>query len=76
MATPAPSFERDLKPLFRDVDRDSMLSSFDLWDYDDVVTNADAILAVLDGGTMPCDGAWPPDDVDIFRRWIGSGHQP
>ena len=28
------SFERDIKPLFRTKDRDSMLAAFDLFDYD------------------------------------------
>jgi hypothetical protein len=22
---------------------------------------------------MPCDGAWPPDQVEIFERWIAGG---
>jgi hypothetical protein len=36
-------FEADIKPLFRKKDRDSMLSAFDLWSYDDVKSHADAI---------------------------------
>jgi hypothetical protein len=31
---------------------------------------AEAIRARLDGGTMPCDGPWPGEDVQTFRRWI------
>ena len=50
------SFETDIKPLFRERDRGSMQSQFDLWSYDDVNTHADAILAVLRAGTMPCAG--------------------
>jgi hypothetical protein len=38
------SFERDIKPLFRTKDRDSMLRAFDLFDYADVVEHADAIV--------------------------------
>ena len=34
------SFETDIKPMFRDRDRGSMQSQFDLWSYDDVVSNA------------------------------------
>lgn len=67
------SFETDIKPLFRERDRGSMQSAFDLWSYDDVNTHADAILAVLRAGTMPCDGAWPEADVERFERWIADG---
>jgi hypothetical protein len=66
-------FETDIKPLFRDRDRGSMLSSFDLWSCDDVSQHAAAILARLQDGTMPCDGAWPQEQVDTFRRWIEGG---
>ena len=67
------SFERDIKPLFRDKDRDSMVSAFDLFDYDDVVENADAIVGALRGGQMPCDGAWPEAQVDKLQQWVDSG---
>jgi hypothetical protein len=69
----AMSFDTDIKPLFRERDRGSMQSAFDLWLYDDVSANADAILAVLRAGTMPCDGAWPEADVELFERWIADG---
>jgi hypothetical protein len=32
-------------------------------------THADAILARLQAGTMPCDGAWPESQVELFQRW-------
>ena len=69
------SFENDLKPLFRERDRTTMLSvaSFDLWERDDVASNSQAILARLVQGSMPCDGAWPDDRVELFRRWIEAG---
>ena len=38
------SFERDIKPLFRAKDRDSMMAAFDLFDYADVIEHADAIV--------------------------------
>jgi Ferritin-like len=66
-------FEENIKPLFRDRDRDSMRFAFDLWSLDDVSTHADAILARLEAGTMPCDGAWPADRVAVFRQWIDAG---
>ena len=67
------SFEREVKPLFRERDRGSMSSHFDLWSYDDVSANADAILAVLESGSMPCDGPWDSDRVETFRRWVQGG---
>jgi hypothetical protein len=67
------SFERDIKPLFRAKDRDSMLQAFDLFDYDDVVERADDIVASLRSGQMPCDGAWPAADVDKLQQWIDEG---
>ena len=73
MATEPVSFEIDVKPLFRERDRSSMEFAFDLWSADDVSENADAILDRLQAGTMPCDGAWPQAQVDLFRRWTQSG---
>ena len=67
------TFEADIKPLFRERDRRSMLSSFDLWSYDDVSVNASAILRVVEAGSMPCDGAWPAEHVEVFRQWLEAG---
>jgi hypothetical protein len=67
------SFETDIKPLFREGDRRTMRFAFDLWSHDDVSQNADAILDRLERGDMPCDRAWPEQQVDLFRRWIESG---
>jgi hypothetical protein len=67
------SFERDIRPLFRDKDRNSMMAAFDLFDYADVAKNADAIVGSLGSGQMPCDGAWPDADVDKLQRWIDAG---
>jgi len=67
------SFATDVRPLFREKDRDSMQSNFDLWSHDDVSNAASRILAKLEDGTMPCDGAWPQDQVDLFRRWVEEG---
>ena len=69
-----PSFDKDIKPLFRDKDRSSMLGRFDLWSHPDVRDNAPAILEVLQAGTMPCDGPWGADDIELFARWIASGN--
>jgi CDGSH-type Zn-finger protein/truncated hemoglobin YjbI len=66
-------FEEHIRPLFRERDRKSMEFAFDLWSYDDVRANADAILGRLQDGSMPCDGAWPPERVAVFRRWTEAG---
>ena len=66
-------FDDDIKPLFREGDRSAMRFAFDLWSYDDVSSHADAILVRLESGTMPCDGAWPAERVDVFRRWVDAG---
>jgi hypothetical protein len=50
-----------------------MRFAFDLWSYADVDEYADVILGRLEAGTMPCDGAWPPQQVELFRHWISSG---
>ena len=67
------SFEQDIKPLFREHDRDSMERAFDLWSHDDVARHSDAILAQLRDGTMPCDGAWSDEQVAVFQDWVEAG---
>jgi len=47
--------------------------AFDLWSYDDVAANNDAILGRLKNGSMPCDGAWPPEQVELFQTWVDAG---
>jgi hypothetical protein len=69
-------FERSIRPLFRETDRESMLSSFDLWDVEDVRANATAILERLQAGDMPCDGAWAPDQVELFSSWVATDMRP
>jgi hypothetical protein len=66
-------FAKHIKPLFRKRDRQSMQFVFDLWSYADVSKHAEAILARLRNGSMPCDGAWPQERVAVFARWIDSG---
>lgn len=73
MATKQTSFDLDVKPLFREKDRDSMLRAFDLWSYADVKTHADAIARRLKDGSMPCDGPWPPEQIELFERWLAQG---
>ena len=68
-----PTFARDIQPLFRARDRASMSWAFDLWNYHDVSTHAQAILERLSSGTMPCDGKWPEEQIAQFRRWVEAG---
>lgn len=67
------SFERDVRPLFRSTDRQSMTFAFDLWDVSDVREHAEDILVRLQDGTMPCDTTWSPGQIELFSRWIASG---
>ncbi len=63
------SFEKDIRPMFREADRSGMKWAFDLWSYDDVREHADRILARVTAGTMPPDGRWPDAWVDLFAVW-------
>jgi hypothetical protein len=66
-------FAADIKPLFREKDRDSMRRAFDLWSRDDVLAHGQAIATHLRDGTMPCDGRWPEQQVALFERWLAEG---
>jgi hypothetical protein len=71
--SPTPSFENDIKPLFRESDREAMLAFFDLWSFTDVTSNAGRIFDVISEGAMPCDKPWPTEKVDLLKRWIDGG---
>ena len=71
--TTTPTFEVDIKPLFRESDRDAMIAAFDLWSFADVRANADAILGAVRSGSMPCDRQWPDEQVELVERWIDGG---
>jgi truncated hemoglobin YjbI/CDGSH-type Zn-finger protein len=68
-ADEAVRFDDHIRPLFRSMDRNSMLFAFDLWREADVVLHRQQILLRLRAGTMPCDGAWPDEKVALFERW-------
>ena len=69
-ADSTPSYARDIRPLFREIDRESMEFAFDLWNYNDVRQYAEDILERLTEGSMPCDGEWPEEHIAQFRRWV------
>ena len=76
MAKDNPGFEADVRPLFRDRDRKSMTFAFDLYSFDDVSEHADRILERIKAGEMPCDREWPPNQVQLFERWVQTGKNP
>jgi hypothetical protein len=68
------SFAKDIRPLFRDTpDVETMKGlGLDLSSYDDVRQKAEAYSALKEG-KMPCDGAWPDEQVEKFKRWMDEG---
>jgi hypothetical protein len=74
MEQAAVGYERDLRPLFREKDVQSMSAALDLSSYDDVKARAKKILEKLADGSMPCDGSWPEDRVAVFRAWVDAGY--
>jgi hypothetical protein len=72
------SFDKDIKPLFTETDRDHMEFMFDLWSYKDAKSNADDIYDAVSNGRMPPQAGqqWSKDKVDLFKQWIDDGYQP
>ena len=48
----------------------------DLSSYEDVKAQAGAIYARLEDGSMPCDDAWPEEQVELFKQWMDEGMAP
>ena len=69
------SFAKDIGSLFRDKDIASMqrIANFNLSDYEDVRKRATQIYERLAEGSMPCDGAWPKENIAKFKQWIDDG---
>ena len=74
----AVSFATDVRPLFRDSpDVDGMKAyGLDLSSYEDVRAQATVIYALLENGSMPCDGAWPEEQIRLFKKWMDDGMAP
>jgi len=70
------NFETDIKPLFREIDRDEMKWAFDLWSYADVKANAEAIIEQIYARAMPCDEPWSEDKVEKLVAWFEAGMPP
>jgi hypothetical protein len=65
------SFDADIKPLFREKDRDSMRNSFDLWSYADTKAHAAPIAERLNPPSASrCSNAGSrsgcPDRTDVI----------
>jgi len=78
-----PTFEQDIKPLFRRKDREAMLFSFDLYSYSDVSARAVELYYILRDKTvyglatgMPKDKAWSLRNIHLFQSWILGGKLP
>ena len=83
MADNVVSFERDIKPLFRQVDIDHM-SGFDVllddYGYMSDGKNAQSVLDFLNGTRqpqMPPGGPfWSVEQLALFSRWMEQGRNP
>jgi hypothetical protein len=79
----APSFARDIRPLFTDEDVQHMSFAFDLSSLQDVEANSAAILNRVSRpagspGIMPPPprDPWTAAQVQLFQDWINGGFQP
>lgn len=72
------SFAGDIRPLFRESPDVEAMKSFglDLSSYDDVKAQAEAIYSRLEDGSMPCDEAWPKEQIARFKQWMDDGMAP
>lgn len=78
---PAPSFAKDIRPLFTDMDIAHMKpAGLDLSNRDDVAKHADAILNTVKSGTMPPPSSgeprWTGEMVALFEKWKAGGCLP
>jgi hypothetical protein len=73
------SFQRDIRPLFRQVDVEHMRPMGVLLDDYDFMSQRDNAEKVRDQITgkrqpqMPPDGTWPQEQIDLLSRWVADG---
>jgi hypothetical protein len=78
----AVSFANDIAPLFTPSDvacMGRMRVMLTVYTYMSVPDNAQNVLDHLDGSSppqMPPSGAWPSDQIKLFKSWIDGGYQP
>jgi hypothetical protein len=72
------SFAKDIRPLFRDSPDVETMKDFglDLSSFAEVKVQAEEIYKRLLDGSMPCDEAWPKDQIARFKQWIDEGMAP
>lgn len=72
------SFAQDIRPLFRDRDVQMMqrVANLNLSNYEDVHNRAADIYRRLSSGSMPCDRAWPKENIARFKQWMEEGMVP
>jgi hypothetical protein len=69
---PQVGFERDIRPLFREKDAQSMPATFDRSSDNDAKASADKILEKVTDGLMPCDRPRAEDQMARFREWVAA----
>ena len=74
------SFERDIKPLFREIDLDHMTPMgvpLDDYNYMSDPSNAQAVYEYLTGDQeprMPIGGPyWSQEQLELYARWLEAG---
>jgi hypothetical protein len=79
------SFANDIAPLFRPKDTNCMAAhgvqlGIATWMCDPTARfgfpdygNARRVFSALSRGVMPPDGAWPPDQLAVYRQWMDEG---
>lgn len=77
----APSFAKDIAPMFTEMDVDHMKRyGMDLSSRDDCEKHATGIYAAVSAGTMPPQGwkeeRWTPEMCAKFKTWMDGGFPP
>ena len=74
------SFERDIRPMFTQIDVDHMSMFMDLSNRDSVYEHAQAIYETVASGSMPPrssgEAVWTPQMCETFKRWKEQGGPP
>ena len=70
------SFEKDIRPLFREGDIDCMTPigiALDDPAWMCVPANAQSVYAAVADSSMPPGEPWPEDRVALFKAWMDAG---
>ena len=71
------SFSKDIRPLFRSYDVESMKANgIGLSSYEEVKSRAGDIYSRLQAKDMPCDGGWNDQSLQEFKEWMEGGMEP